>query len=209
MKLTALILLSVLPLTTSLPTLLTLAHSPTRAGSPNAKQQEPQAKANAQQTATRTATVIFLRHAEAQPRTRANQNPDLAEPGKALADRIQNTLRAAGVTRIFATELGRTQQTAAPLAKSLGLKVEQYQARDSEAFAKQLRHLQHGEVVVVVGHSNTVPVMVQELGGKLQGLDAKGYLQDNEHDRMIVQVLSSEAPDVAIRALQTLDLRIP
>jgi phosphohistidine phosphatase SixA len=170
--------------------------------------QDPATQDTPAKQTERTATAIFLRHAEAKPRTRDNQNPDLAEAGRARAERIANTLRAAAVTRIFATELSRTQQTAAPLAKSLGLTIEPYEARKSKAFANTLRSLKHGEVVVVVGHSNTVPLMVKELGGKLTGLDGKGYLQDTEHDRMIVQVLASQNQEGAMRAMQTLDLRI-
>ena len=75
-------------------------------------------------------------------------------------------------------------------------------------FASTLRDLKDGEVVLVVGHSNTVPVMVKVLGGELAGLDKKGYLPDTQHSRMIVQVLSSVKQDEAMHALQTLDLRI-
>ena len=39
-------------------------------------------------------------------------------------------------------------------------------------------------------------------------LDKKGYIEDTQHDRMIVQVLSSNKADEPMRALQTLDLRI-
>lgn len=153
-------------------------------------------------------TVIFLRHAEALPRTRDNQNPHLSDAGKARAALEAKTLAAAGVTRIFATELHRTQETAAPLAKSLGLEVETYAARGSIAFCDTLRKLGHGEVALVVGHSNTVPAMVKALGGTLQGLDRRGFLPDTQHDRMIVQVLARAKPEQKVQALQTLDLRI-
>jgi phosphohistidine phosphatase SixA len=161
-----------------------------------------------QQNEGRSATVIFLRHAEAKPRTKGNQNPNLADAGNTRAKLIENTLSQAGVKRIFATELVRTQQTAAPLAKSLGIKIESYQANRSRQFADTLRKLKDGEVVVVVGHSNTLPVMVAELGGSLAGLDKRGYLPDTQHERMIVQFLSSKSTAQPMRALQTLDLRI-
>tara|TARA_R110002096_G_scaffold71864_5_gene171464 strand:- start:2197 stop:2883 length:687 start_codon:yes stop_codon:yes gene_type:complete len=173
-----------------------------------AQEQEPASKVQESKTSGRRATVIFLRHAEALPRTDGNQNPNLSDLGKARAQLEAKTLAAAGVTRIFATELQRTQQTATPLAELLGLKVEQYRARSSKAFTDTLRGLKDGEVAVVIGHSNTVPVMVKALGGTLKDLDKKGYLPDTQHDRMIVQVLSSAKSDEAMNALQTLDLRI-
>lgn len=192
MKLTALAFLAIVP----------LFASPTP---PSSWQDLP---AQDRATTSRNATVIFLRHAEALPRTRDNQNPDLADAGNKRAQRWAKTLAAASVTQIFATELGRTQQTAAPLAKALGLKVQRYGARKSKAFANTLRDLKQGEVAVVVGHSNTVPQMVEELGGKLTGLDNKGYLQDTEHDRMIVQALATAKASEPMRAIQTLDLRV-
>ena len=39
-------------------------------------------------------------------------------------------------------------------------------------------------------------------------LDKKGYIEDTQHDRMIIQVLSSNKANGPLRALQTLDLRI-
>jgi broad specificity phosphatase PhoE len=205
MKLTALVLAGLLPMAAALST---LAAPAIKAEPTTAQDQEPASKATTRKATTRRATVIFLRHAEALPRTDGNQNPHLNDLGKARAKIQAKTLAAAGVTRVFATELHRTQETATPLAESLGLKVEQYRASNSKAFANTLRDLKDGEVALVVGHSNTVPVMVKVLGGELAGLDKKGYLPDTQHNHMIVQVLSSAEQGEAMRALQTLDLRI-
>ena len=194
MKLTALALLATVPLLAGL--------------TPHSVEAEPQPQDKIVAETRRSATVIFLRHAEALPRTRGNQNPDLAEAGKQRAKRWAKTLRAAGVTMVYVTELGRTQQTAAPLAKALGLKVKQYGSRKSREFANSLRDLEADQVAVVVGHSNTVPQMVQQLGGQLTGLDQRGYLQDTEHDRMIVQTLTATRAGEAMRAMHTLDLRV-
>ena len=200
MKRTALMLLGLIPLATG----LLPGYLPQHAARP----QDPAPVAAAKKAATRSATIIFLRHAETLPRTRDNQNPDLSDAGTHRAKELAKALRAAGVTRIFATELGRTQQTATPLAKLLGLQLEQYSARKSQAFATTLQALPDQTVAVVVGHSNTVPQMVKQLGGSLQELDEKGYLQETEHDRMIVQVLHANQADAPMRALQTIDLRI-
>lgn len=199
MKPTALALIGLMPIAMALLTSV---------GTADIAKSLPAQQGTAEKQITRTATVIFLRHAEALPRTRENQNPDLAKAGNARALLEATTLKAAGVTRIFATELKRTQQTAAPLAKLLGLQVEQYSAGKPKAFARTLQKLANGEVAVVVGHSNTVPKMVTELGGSMSQLDKKGYIEDTQHDRMIVQVLSSNKADEPMRALQTLDLRI-
>lgn len=156
----------------------------------------------------RSATVLFLRHAEAKKRTRANRDPELAELGAKRAEELAQTLASAGITRVFATELQRTQQTAAPVAKQLGLKVETYQARKTKDFVQTLQSLKNGEVALVVGHSNTVPAMITALGGKLAGLNERGFLHETEHDRLLVQVLASHRATQPMRAIQTLDLRL-
>ena len=62
--------------------------------------------------------VLLVRHAE-----RASQPTDsvLSSRGKKRAECISNLLRDAGVKDIFVTQFVRTQQTAEPLAKKIGL----------------------------------------------------------------------------------------
>ena len=45
------------------------------------------------------------------------KDPDLSDAGRARAESLANVLKDAGITAIYATELKRTQQTAAPLAR--------------------------------------------------------------------------------------------
>ena len=73
-------------------------------------------------------------------------------------------LADAGVDAIFVTEYQRTQQTAAPLAARDHLKPVVIPANETGALIKTIRELKSG-VVVVVGHSNTVPAIIAGLGG--------------------------------------------
>ena len=50
-------------------------------------------------------------------------DPDLSEAGRARAASLATALKDAGIVAIFTTEFKRTQQTAEPLAKALGLTV--------------------------------------------------------------------------------------
>ncbi len=73
-------------------------------------------------------TVFLVRHAEradSSPGTSPTMaaDPDLSAAGRARADHLAEALKDAKITAIFATEFKRTQQTAAPLAKALGLTV--------------------------------------------------------------------------------------
>ena len=105
--------------------------------------------------------VIVVRHAE-----KADQTPDtaLSPKGRARAKALADLLRDAGVTHIITSEFQRTRQTAAPLASALGLTAEQVPAGDLPALVARLRALDPAAIVLVVGHSNTIPPMLTVLG---------------------------------------------
>jgi broad specificity phosphatase PhoE len=62
--------------------------------------------------------VIIVRHAE--KAASGGSDPDLAPAGRARADALARMLKDS-VTTIFASEFKRTQETAAPTAKSAGV----------------------------------------------------------------------------------------
>ena len=105
--------------------------------------------------------VIVVRHAE-----KADQTPDtaLSPKGRARAKALADLLRDAGVTHIVTSEYRRSQETAAPLAKALGLTPEQVPAKDLPALVARLHAVDPASIVVVVGHSNTIPPMLTVLG---------------------------------------------
>ena len=122
--------------------------------------------------------VIVVRHAE-----KADQSPDtaLSAKGRARAKALADLLRAAGVTHIITSEFRRSQETAAPLAKALGLTAEQVPARDLPALVARLHALDPASIVVIVGHSNTIPPMLTVLGWP-NTLD----LHDGDYDDVFV-----------------------
>ena len=105
--------------------------------------------------------VIVVRHAE-----KADQTPDtrLSARGRARAQALADLLRGAGVTHVITSEYLRSQETAAPLVKALGLTPEQLPAKDFPALVARLRALDPASIVLVVGHSNTIPPMLTVLG---------------------------------------------
>ena len=73
-------------------------------------------------------TIFLVRHAERADTTPGTSptmaaDPDLSEAGRARAESLATALKDAKITAIYATKYKRTQQTAAPLAKALGLTV--------------------------------------------------------------------------------------
>ena len=80
---------------------------------------------------------------------------------------------------IYVTEYQRTQETAAPLAARDHLKPIVIPAADTDALVKAVRGRQTG-VVVIVGHSNTLPALIAALGGPAV------KIADNEYDNVFV-----------------------
>tara|TARA_R110000787_G_scaffold14348_3_gene44263 strand:- start:10817 stop:11335 length:519 start_codon:yes stop_codon:yes gene_type:complete len=135
-------------------------------------------------------TVIYLvRHAEKQ----TGDDPSLTVEGQARAEELAQTLQQAGIKRIYSTDTARTRQTAAPLAAALGLPVELYDASDLPAFARQLA-AQTG-TFLVVGHSNTTPPLVEQLGGD-PGTEIN---EAGEFDRLYVLHIRGDAVRTELR----------
>ena len=116
--------------------------------------------------------VIFVRHAEradggagASNMATAPADPLLSAAGEARAARLATMLADAGVKAIFATEFRRTQDTGKPLAAKLGLTVQQMPGRDGAALVAKLKAEHAKDVVLVIGHSNTVPEVIKAFGG--------------------------------------------
>lgn len=125
-------------------------------------------------------TIVLVRHAEkaAEPK----DDPIISEKGAERAQRLATLLGKSGVTHLFASEFQRTQQTLAPLALTVGVQPHIVSARDTAALASAIETLPRGSVVVVAGHSNTVPALLERLTGGA----AKLALADNEYDRVFV-----------------------
>ncbi len=124
-------------------------------------------------------TLILLRHADVDD----VPDPELNARGQLRAEALAELLAVAGVTSIFVSPALRTQQTAAPLAAKLNL-VAQVVPTWEETVPKALSAMA-GEVVVVIGHSNTIPKIIHALGGPMS---ATAVLQGHE-DLFITTVL--------------------
>ena len=114
--------------------------------------------------------VIVARHAEradggSMAGGGAQTDPPLSAAGEARAQKLAAMLADAGVTAIVTTEFKRTQDTAKPLAATRGLTPMTMPARDTAGLVAMLKSSHAQGVVLVVGHSNTVPAIIKALGG--------------------------------------------
>ncbi len=118
--------------------------------------------------AASTTTVFVMRHAE--KATAPAEDPPLSPTGEArameLAQHFGGAPKGLGLDCIIVSEFRRTQETVRPLANRLGIPVIVVPAKDSAATARRALNENRGGRVLIVGHSNTVPEIVEELSGK-------------------------------------------
>ena len=146
-----------------------------------------------------SATFIFVRHAE--KADDGTQNPPLTKEGEARALRIMHMLKKSypKVDAVYSTPYKRTELTAKPTATEFGLTVQKYDPRAPNVFVKSLVKDHHGEVVLIVGHSNTTPFLVNLMLGeeKFKQLDESDYnevfiVKTSEVGKGKVEVKSSQ-----------------
>lgn len=128
-------------------------------------------------------TIFLVRHAEKS--AGGGNDPDLSEAGRARAESLATTLKDSGVSAIFVTDLKRTQETAAPLAKILHLEPAIVPAKDSAVLVAKLRALTGN--ALVVGHGNTIPDLIKALG-----IATPISIEENDYDNLFVLVLDSK-----------------
>lgn len=105
-------------------------------------------------------TYYVMRHLDT---PEGERDPDLNAEGQRRASLLADWFRAEPPAAIYVSDFRRTRQTAAPLAARLGLTPIVYDARDTAGLIARVRA---GPLpALVVGHSNTVPDIVEGLGG--------------------------------------------
>jgi broad specificity phosphatase PhoE len=121
--------------------------------------------------------IFLVRHAE---KLDDSRDPPLNEAGERRAARLATMLADAGVSAIYSTEFQRTLETAEPLAKALGLTISKV-PRQTEEFIASVRSRHPDDVVLIVGHSNTVPDMLAWLGHR-----ERVTIEDGEYSNLFV-----------------------
>jgi len=113
-----------------------------------------------------TTTIIFVRHAEQTSFDEAD--PPLSEAGKRRVAELTRQLVdadvVAGIDAIWTTDLKRSVETAQPLADKLNLLINRYPASDTAQVLETILKNHKGKIILVVGHINTLPELIANLG---------------------------------------------
>ncbi|PCD03178.1 histidine phosphatase family protein [Sphingomonas spermidinifaciens] len=106
-------------------------------------------------------TIYVIRHLDT---PEGVKDARLTSTGEARAQALVRWFGGKKLAAIYATPFARTRQTAAPLARERGLQPIDYDWTDAARLVEAVR-VQPGDVLIV-GHSNTVPEIVERFGGQ-------------------------------------------
>ena len=140
--------------------------------------------------------VYLVRHAE-------KQDDALSPNGKLQAGKLAVLLRDAGINAIYTTQIKRTKETAAPLkalieANGDTVRIEELTLSGdflknindemrldsyAKSAAKTVRQKSADEIVLIIGHDNTVPAIIAAFGYK-----PKITIQNTEFDRLFLLI---------------------
>ena len=131
-----------------------------------------------------TTTVIFVRHAEkaAMP----VDDPGLSPAGERRVAELTRQLRDAdviqGIDAVYSTPFRRTEETARPIAEALDLPLNNYDVADTEAIMEHIVKVHKGKIILVVGHSNTLPALIGNMGASKR----VPPIAENEYDNIYI-----------------------
>ncbi len=133
-----------------------------------------------QSTSTEITTIYLLRHAEKvsdQP-----EDPVLNMVGERRSTQLADLLIDVDIDAIYSTEYNRTKATVQPIADMKDKMITLYTPDKEEKFLKHVFKNHGGKTVLIVGHSNTIPPLVNHLIGE------KKYenLKEDEYDKIFI-----------------------
>ena len=139
--------------------------------------------------------IVAVRHAETagdDPR-----DPSLSEAGQARARALLEAVRDLGIQAVYTSEYRRTRDTGRVVAAGLNVPLVEVPITqtDIESYSRALLERadrEHpGGAVLVVGHSNTAPVLVRMASG--QAVDP---IQETEYDRLYIVFRTGDEPSL-------------
>lgn len=128
---------------------------------------------NAQNSDSSITKIILVRHAEKE--NDGSKDPSLSVEGQKRAEKLNEFLSEIKIDALYATAYKRTKETLKFIAEEKKLEIQDYNPSDTE-FCESLLENEIGKTVVIAGHSNTVPFLVNCL------IKSETYSQLSESD---------------------------
>lgn len=132
--------------------------------------------------------IILVRHAE---RVDPATDSGLSKAGQERAERLATQLKDSGIKAIYTTQLKRTVQTAEYVARVIGVQPTVIPSTEQSRLIETLRTQHASEVVLVVGHSNSIPEIMKALGAT-----EPITIADDQFDDLFILVPGNPTPTV-------------
>lgn len=130
-------------------------------------------------------TIILVRHAEKES---SGKDPSLTAEGVARAEDLKQLLQNVKLNAVYSTDYQRTRLTALPTADLHGLDIQLYDAKMLETFKQEILNTRQGQKILVVGHSNSTPNLINLLTGE----NIYQQIPESDYDNLyIVTVIES------------------
>lgn len=127
-------------------------------------------------------TIYLVRHAEKELSAENPKDPPLTLCGEKRAESLATFFEAIDLDGVYSTAYLRTKNTAQPVAQKKEKEIQYYDPKQLDDFAKVL--IKNKQDALVVGHSNTTPV----LAGLLLGEDLEPF-EEHIYNRIYQVVL--------------------
>lgn len=135
--------------------------------------------------------IVVVRHAE---KADQSADPPLSAEGTARAQALAKIVRALDIKAIYVTQYKRTGLTAAAVADAAGLKPIEVHSDATPELVARMKKEHAADVVLTVGHSNSVPRIL-----KLLGVTETVELSDSDYDNLFIVVPSASSPPTLLR----------
>ena len=125
-------------------------------------------------------TYYLIRHAEKEKGSSNTKNPHLSQEGHQRALKWKTVFSEIDFDQVYSTDFYRTQETAAPTAQEKNIPITFYDPR--ELYNSSFKQNYKGKTVLVVGHSNTTPI----LANKIIGIQHYPQIEENTFGKLYI-----------------------
>jgi len=129
-------------------------------------------------------TLFIIRHAD-----RAGTADALSPAGDTRARELVHVFGKSSLGGIYTSNTVRARATAAQLATALGITPVERSPTDSAGLVQDVLAHHRGKAVLIVGHSNTVPEIIEAAGGP-----STVTIAENEFDDLFVVQVTGSGP---------------
>lgn len=143
----------------------------------------------------RETTFYLIRHAEKDRSNPDEQNPNLTAKGIERSIHWASYFDSIPLNSIYTTNYNRTKETITPVSESKGITPKIYSPNELDI--EQFIQANYGKSVLISGHSNTTPNMVNKILGEEKFSD----MSDSDNKSLFVIKVVDSKTNIQIRSV--------